>query len=151
MQAYNLGANIQSKYLSLIHVFSSITVLVYSLLIDKNDFSSLSEKMYSCASRLGELKQIIYPHLESGTTKEYMEFKDDYHEILKLYETAAINDFPADYVRAQLDMPENYNFSWYENARLKTKVAFMYTLNFSQYLAVLVIFGWLLYWLCHGI
>ena len=39
MQAYGLGVNIASKYLALIQVFSSITVLVYSLLIDKNDFS----------------------------------------------------------------------------------------------------------------
>lgn len=150
MQAYSLGVNIQSRYLALIQVFSSITVLVYSLLIDKNDYSRLSEKMYSCASRLGELKQKIYPYIESGIPEQYVEFRNEYHEILKLYEAAAINDFNADYIRAQLDMPENYKFSWYKNIFLKTKVAFMYTLNFSQYLAILVIFTWLLYWLWFG-
>lgn len=150
MQAYDLGVNIKSKYLALIQVFSSITVLVYSLLIDKNDFSSLSEKMYSCASRLGELKQKIYPHLESGTQEQYNCFKDDYHAILKLYETAAINDFRADYIRAQIDMPENYKFSSAMGAYLRAKIFFLYTLNYLQYIIIFFIFLGLLYWLWLG-
>lgn len=150
MQAYDLGVNIKSKYLALIQVFSSITVLVYSLLIDKNDFSSLSEKMYSCASRLGELKQKIYPHLENGTHDQYNYFKDEYHVILKLYETAAINDFRADYIRAKLDMPENYKFGRAESIYLHFKVASLYTLNYLQYIAIFVLFLGLLYWLWLG-
>jgi hypothetical protein len=150
MQAYDLGVNIKSKYLALIQVFSSITVLVYSLLIDKNDFSSLSEKMYACASRLGELKQKIYPHLDNGTFEQYNSFKEEYHVILKLYETAAINDFRADYVRAQLDMPENYKFGGVKIFYLKLKVAFLYTLNYLQYIAIFFLFSGLLYWLCFG-
>lgn len=150
MQAYDLGINIKSKYLALIQVFSSITVLVYSLLIDKNDYSSLSEKMYSCASRLGELKQKIYPFIDSGTVTQYAEFKTQYHEILKLYETAAINDFRADYIRAQLDMPENYKFGGIKKLTLHVKVFLMYFLNYMQYLVVLAVFSSLLYWLWLG-
>lgn len=150
MQAYGLGANITSKYLALIQVFSSITVLVYSLLIDKNDFSSLSEKMYSCASRLGELKQRIYPFLETGKIEQYNSFKDEYHEVLKLYETAAINDFRADYFRAQLDMPENYKFGWLKAVYLHLKVRFLYFLDYLQYCVVFAIFSALLYWLWLG-
>lgn len=150
MQAYDLGVNIKSKYLALIQVFSSITVLVYSLLIDKNDFSSLSEKMYSCASRLGELKQRIYPFLDNGEIDQYNKFKDEYHEVLKLYETAAINDFMADYVRAQLDMPENYKFGRIKTAYLHLKVAVLYFLNYLQYCVVFTIFSGLLYWLWFG-
>ncbi|ABB12466.1 SLATT domain-containing protein [Burkholderia lata] len=150
MQAYELGVNIKSKYLALIQVFSSITVLVYSLLIDKNDFSSLSEKMYACAARLGELKQKIYPHMESGTVDQYDDFKDEYHSILKLYETAAINDFRADYVRAQLDMPENYSFGWLRRRYLMSKVMVLYVINFAQYVFVFVVFAYLLFWLWCG-
>jgi hypothetical protein len=150
MQAYDLGVNIKSKYLALIQVFSSITVLVYSLLIDKNDFSSLSEKMYSCASRLGELKQNIYPHLENGTSQQYYSFKDEYHSILKLYETAAINDFRADYIRAQLDMPENYKFTRMKGLYLNAKVSLLYAINYLQYIIVFVLFSGLLYWLWLG-
>ena len=150
MQAYGLGVNIASKYLALIQVFSSITVLVYSLLIDKNDFSTLSEKMYACASRLGELKQKIYPHLETGTQQIYDGFKDEYHVILKLYETAAINDFRADYIRAQLDMPENYAFGRLKHIYLHAKVLFLYTVNYLQYITVLAVSSWLLWWLWFG-
>jgi len=150
MQAYGLGVNIASKYLALIQVFSSITVLVYSLLIDKNDFSTLSEKMYACAARLGELKQKIYPHLEAGTQPLYDGFKDEYHVILKLYETAAINDFRADYIRAQLDMPENYPFGPWGRAYRHTKVFILYAGNFLQYVAVLAVFTWILWWLWLG-
>lgn len=150
MQAYDLGVNITSKYLALIQVFSSITVLVYSLLIDKNDFSSLSEKMYSCASRLGELKQRIYPFLETGEIEQYNNFKDEYHEVLKLYETAAINDFRADYVRAQLDMPENYQFGRVKTVYLNLKVRVLYFLDYLQYCVVFAIFSGLLYWLWLG-
>jgi len=150
MQAYDLGVNIKSKYLALMQVFSSITVLVYSLLIDKNDFSSLSEKMYACAARLGELKQKIYPHVDSGTADQYEEFKEEYHSILKLYETAAINDFRADYVRAQLDMPENYSFSWLKRRYLMLKVFLLYVINFMQYLIVFAVSARLLFWLWFG-
>jgi hypothetical protein len=150
MQAYGLGVNTGSKYLSLIQVFSSITVLVYSLLIDKNDFSTLSEKMYACASSLGELKQKIYPHLDTGTQPQYDVFKDEYHVILKLYETAAINDFRADYLRAQLDMPENYSFGGFARGYRQFKVFVLYAGNFLQYMVVLAVFGWLLWWLWFG-
>jgi hypothetical protein len=150
MQAYDLGINIKSKYLALIQVFSSITVLIYSLLIDKNDFSSFSEKMYSCASRLGELKQKIYPYIQSGSVEQYNQLKDEYHSILKLYETAAINDFRADYMRAQLDMPENYSFSKPTRAYMHAKIAVLYALNFIQYVLVYIIFTALIYWLWLG-
>ncbi len=66
IQAYDLGANIKRKEVVLLQVFASIAVLVYSLLIEKNDFSNRSEKMYSCASKLGELKQEAHPHKTAG-------------------------------------------------------------------------------------
>ncbi|TOB81876.1 hypothetical protein CGJ96_24945, partial [Vibrio parahaemolyticus] len=67
----------------------SIAVLVYSLLIDRNNYSSTSEKMYSCAAQLGELKQEVRPYLEdkSHNKEKYLEFKNKYHQLLKLYET----------------------------------------------------------------
>lgn len=150
MQAYDLGVNIKSKYLALIQVFSSITVLVYSLLIAKNDYSSLSEKMYACASRLSELKRKIYPHLENGTIELYNAFNDEYLSILKLFETATINDFRADYFRAQLDMPKFYKFDRSNKISLLLKIAVLYTLNYLQYMITFVVLSGLLYWLWLG-
>ncbi|EMK6649099.1 SLATT domain-containing protein, partial [Vibrio cholerae] len=110
MQAYSLGSNINNKIVGLFQAFSSIAVLVYSLLIDRNNYSSTSEKMYSCAAQLGELKQEVRPYLEDKSHNEgkYLEFKNKYHQILKLYETHSNNDFRGDYYRAKLEMPEDY-------------------------------------------
>ncbi|MBF4246785.1 SLATT domain-containing protein, partial [Vibrio anguillarum] len=111
MQAYSLGGNINNKIVGLFQAFSSIAVLVYSLLIDRNNYSSTSEKMYSCAAQLGELKQEVRPYLDeqSHNEQKYLEFKNKYHQLLKLYETHSNNDFRGDYYRAKLEMPEDYD------------------------------------------
>lgn len=151
MQAYSLGNNIGSSLVGLIQVFSAIAVLVYSLLIDKHDYSNLSEKMYSCASKLGELKQKIHPHLETEYEKEaYDQFRDEYHRILKLYETHSNNDFRGDYTRAKLEMPENYTIEGKDWWLAKAHVCWSYFIDFLSYLAVIGILGWVLCWLWFG-
>ncbi|MBD3667287.1 MAG: SLATT domain-containing protein [Kangiella sp.] len=151
MQAYNLGNNIDSSLVGLIQVFSAIAVLVYSLLIDKNDYSNLSEKMYSCASKLGELKQKIHPHLETEHSQEdYDRFRDEYHRILKLYETHSNNDFRGDYTRAKLEMPENYVIQGKDWWLAKLHVYWSYFLDFLSYFVVVGILGWIICWLWFG-
>lgn len=109
MQAYNLGVQINSEIVPLVQVFSAIAVLVYSLLVEQNNYYSISEKMYSYASKLGVLKQKIYPHLDDVFNREIYDARaEEYHGILKEYETHSSNEFSADYYRAQLEMPENY-------------------------------------------
>lgn len=151
MQAYHLGNNITSNLIGLIQVFSAIAVLVYSLLIDKHDYSNLSEKMYSCASKLGELKQKIHPHLElAHVPKLYKQFRKDYHGILKLYETHSNNDFRGDYTRAKLEMPENYTIKGCDWWKAKAHVYWSYFIDFFSYFAVFFILAWILYWLWLG-
>lgn len=151
MQAYSLGNNIGSSLVGLIQVFSAVAVLVYSLLIDKHDYSNLSEKMYSCASKLGELKQKIHPKLETEYEKEaYDQFREEYHQILKLYETHSNNDFRGDYTRAKLEMPENYTINGKDWWLAKAHVYWSYFINFLSYLVVIGIFGWVLCWLWFG-
>lgn len=151
MQAYNLGNNISSNLVGLIQVFSAVAVLVYSLLIDKHDYSNLSEKMYSCASKLGELKQKIHPHLDIQNDKEsYDKFRDEYHRILKRYETHSNNDFRGDYTRAKLEMPENYTIEGKGWWLAKAHVYWSYFIDFSSYLIVIGILGWVICWLWFG-
>jgi hypothetical protein len=151
MQAYNIGNNISSDLVGLIQVFSAIAVLVYSLLIDKHDYSNLSEKMYSCASQLGELKQKIHPHLKpTHDTDKYNKFRDDYHGILKLYETHSNNDFRGDYTRAKLEMPENYTIIGVDLWLAKIHVYWSYFLDFISYFTVIGILAWVLFWLWFG-
>lgn len=151
MQAYGLGKNIQSSLVGLIQAFSAIAVLVYSLLIDKNDYSSLSEKMYSCASQLGELKQKVYPHLDDEFNEEiYVQHREEYHSILKLFETHSMNDFRGDYFRAKLEMPENYEIKGGDWWLMKLKIYFAYSINFISYPTVFFILLWVLHWLWLG-
>jgi hypothetical protein len=151
LQAYDLGNNIDSKLVALAQVFSAIAVLVYSLLIERNDYSNLSEKMYSCAAKLGELKQKIYPHLGQPFKKEtYDDLRGDYHSILKLFETHSNSDFRADYFRAKLEMPENYKINGLEWWRAKIYIAFSHVLAFSSYALVIVALVGVLSWIWFG-
>ena len=152
MQAYDLGANIKRKEVVLLQVFASIAVLVYSLLIEKNDFSNRSEKMYSYASKLGELKQEAHPHKTAGTfdQKKYDESWKGYHDVLKLYETHSNNDFRGDYLRAKLEMPEDYPMDGWQKFTMSAKVWGSYVLNFATYPMVAAVLVLALYWVWVG-
>ena len=151
MQAYTLGKNINSNLVGLMQVFSSIAVLVYSLLIEKNNYSNLSEKMYSCASELGELKQKFKPYLAKEIELEkYEEFRKEYYQILKLYETHSNNDFRGDYFRAKLEMSEFYTIIGIDWWTLKFNVFFAYLIDFISYPIVLFCLGWMIWWLWFG-
>jgi len=152
MQAYQLGNNINSSLVGLIQVFSAVAVLVYSLLIDKNDYSNLSEKMYSCASMLSELKHKAHPFLgkESHDTEKYIEFCDEYNRILKLYETHSNNDFRGDYFRAKLEMPENYKIEGFDWLKMKFLIIVVYVVDFVSYPFVLGALFFVLVWVWFG-
>ncbi|OCH24728.1 hypothetical protein A6E03_19155 [Aliivibrio sp. 1S128] len=154
MQAYSLGNNINNKLVGLFQAFSSIAVLVYSLLIDRNDYSSISEKMYSCASQLGELKQEVHPFLQKENKvhndEKYKKFKDEYHQILKLFENHSNNDFRGDYYRAKLDMPENYDIKGKEWFCIHSKIIITHILDFLSYFVVIFALLAVIYWICFG-
>jgi hypothetical protein len=152
MQAYDLGENIKRKEVVLLQVFASIAVLVYSLLIEKNDFSNRSEKMYSCASKLGELKQKAHPFKNQGSFDQtkYDTCLKDYHDVLKLYETHSNNDFRGDYLRAKLEMPEDYDIKGVDRVAMSAKVWTLYILNFVTYPTVAAVLTFALYWTWAG-
>ncbi|HDY8183053.1 TPA: SLATT domain-containing protein [Vibrio vulnificus] len=152
MQAYSLGSNINNKIVGLFQAFSSIAVLVYSLLIDRNNYSSTSEKMYSCAAQLGELKQEVRPYLEdkSHNEEKYLEFKNKYHQLLKLYETHSNNDFRGDYYRAKLEMPEDYEITGFDWWVINLKIFVLHVLNFMSYFVVISALLGVLYWITFG-
>jgi len=152
MQAYDLGENIKRKEVVLLQVFASIAVLVYSLLIEKNDFSNRSEKMYSCASKLGELKQKAHPFKQGANFDQakYDVCWKDYHDVLKLYETHSNNDFRGDYLRAKLEMPEDYEIKGWDKFVMSVKVWGLYILNFVTYPVVAAVLILALYWVWAG-
>lgn len=150
LQAYSLGRNIESPYVQLIQVFSSIAVLVYSLIINKADYSSLSEKMYSCASRINKLKLKADPAVAAGDMAAYESLCREYQGILDLYETASIQDFRADYWRAKMEMPEDYVLGREEMRWMKFKIFLLYIINFIEYPLVLLSYAFAMYWLVFG-
>lgn len=151
LHAYGLGENINSKYLPLIQAFSSITVLVYSIIINNKEYSGLSEKMYSCASRINKLKMMAAPFIEDDSIGKYNEISEKYQAILDLYETSSIQDFRADYWRAMLEMPEDYPMPLRSRMAVRGKVWFVYAVNFSQYPVVIVAFAVIVFWLWWGL
>jgi hypothetical protein len=152
LQAYSLGVNINSKYTSLVQVFAAIAVLVYSLLIDKNEYAALSEKMYSCASKLGELKQRMHPYktISDPSEDRYNDFQKEYWQILELYETHSSNDFSADNLRARLDMPEHYEIKGWNKIETKFIIYRMHLLNFISYPLAIIPLLWSIKWLWLG-
>ena len=151
MQAYGLGKNISNDLVTLIQIFSTIAVLVYSLLIDRNDYSNLAEKMYSCATQLGELKQKIYPYLNQSHDQDaYDTFRESYYNILKLFETHSKNYSSSDHIRARLAMPENYNIKgikwWYSKFDIYSTLL----LEFLSYILVIATLILVLYWVWFG-
>ena len=152
MQAYDLGVNIKRKEVVLLQVFASIAVLVYSLLIEKNDFSNRSEKMYSCASKIGELKQKSHPNKQAEFDRpEYDRCWKEYHDLLKLYETHSNNDFRGDYLRAKLEMPEDYKIGRTERCIITFKVWLQYAFSFISYPIMALMLAVALYWVWFGI
>lgn len=160
MQAYQIGSNINDKKILLIQVFSSIIVLVYSLIIEKNDYSNLSDKLYSCASKIGKLKQEIFPYVvfkskdehkeitydKTELLKIYNEYTKKYYEILDLYETHSKNDFRADYKIAKLQMSDNFPLSNCERKGYIYSIGIQYIINFITYILIVISFVIFFYW-----
>lgn len=151
MQAYGLGTNIESKLVTLIQVFASITVLVYSMLIERDNYSNLSEKMYSCGSELGELKQKIHPHLKKDYDSEiYEKFRNSYYDILKLFETHSNNDITIDYLIAKTEMPETYNLKIRYILYIWIRKRIDITWNFLRFYFFSILLMLVTYWIWFG-
>lgn len=108
--------------------------------------------MYSCASKLGELKQEAHPFKTAGAfvQAKYDESWKGYHDVLKLYETHSNNDFRGDYLRAKLEMPEDYPIEGWSKFWMSAKVWGSYILNFVTYPVVAVVLVLALYWVWAG-
>lgn len=148
MQSYGLGEMIKSPYIVLIQVFSSVLVLCYSLSIEKNNYSGRADKLYSCAAALGKLKVEMTPFLEATAThQQYKQFHGDYHNILARYEAEAVDEFHVDYLRARLDMKEDYEYHWLQRALEKVRIFVGISLNFLHYFIILLValsaLGWI--------
>lgn len=156
MQSYQLGGNIDSPYVVLLQVFSSVLVLCYALSIEKNNYSSRAERLYSCASVLAKLKVEMTPYLNKEAPQsdqpnylhdKYLEFHKKYDQTLSRYEMEAVDDFRVDYLKAKLQMPEDYSYTKKEKIVEYMRVWKGSTTNFAHYYIILIAVISILYWL----
>jgi hypothetical protein len=145
IDGYSLSVNINKDFSSLVQVFSSIAVLVYSLLIAKNEYSGRSEKLYSCASALGELKLQVHPEVERNKQEEYLKASEKYQAVLDQFESHAVDNFQNDYTVAKLTMPEHYPMNWVKRLFLNIKYRVLYALEFSPYVLVVCVQAYFIY------
>ncbi|MEO3684705.1 SLATT domain-containing protein [Shewanella vesiculosa] len=145
MDGYSISDPANKNFSSLVQVFSSIAVLVYSLLIAKNDYSGRAGKLYSCASALGDLKLKVHPEVERNKQEEYQKSSDAYQAILDQYEVHAIDNFQNDYTMASLTMPESYPLNWLKRIYLNIKYRVLYALEYSPYLLIILVQAYFIY------
>ena len=98
-----------------------------------------------------ELKKKMYPLMRKEHNQEkYDELRLEYDEVLRLYETHSNNDFRAVYIQAKLEMPENYTVTGADWWKAKFYIYKGLIINFSSYLLVIGIIGWVICWLWFG-
>ena len=148
MDGYSISNPENKNFSSMVQVFSSIAVLVYSLLIAKNDYSGRAGKLYSCASELGELKLKIHQEVKHDKPEQYKVAWDCYQKILVQYEAHAVDNFQNDYITAQLTMPEYYPMNCFERVYLNIKFRLFYAVEYSPYLFVIFVQS---YFICQSV
>ena len=136
---YLTVANINPELSKLIQVFSSIVVLVFSILISKNNYSARADKLYSCASLLTELKQEIRPYVQTGNETLYKDYSAKYNVILRQYQSHAVDDFSIDNIVSKLSMKEYYYPSIGSRVMAHTKYRLFYFIEFSPYFLLVLV------------
>ena len=139
MDGYSISSAVNKNFSNLVQVFSSIAVLVYSLLIAKNDYLGRAEKLYSCASALGELKLQVHTEVERNKHEDYLKASEKYQTVLDQFEAHAVDNFQNDYTFAKLTMPEFYPMNLIERGFLNIKYRLLYVLEFVPYIVVVLV------------
>lgn len=148
MQSLSLGTRVNTPDVVLIQVYCSVLVLAYSLSIEKNNYAARSEKLYSCASALAQLKVEMTPCFAMNfESKIYEGFQFRYHQILNRYEADSADDFRVDYHRATLDMPEDYVFSKSMRKKEQRRIFWGLAADFAHYYVIFVVACVTLWWL----
>lgn len=80
-------------------VSGAIMILVFSIISSFKDYKGVSEKYYSCASELVDLKRKYYEDMLSNNVS-YATVAKEYGDILNKYETHTAKDFRSDHFRA---------------------------------------------------
>ncbi|WP_417664239.1 SLATT domain-containing protein [Pseudidiomarina donghaiensis] len=152
MQAYELGKNIDSNFVTLAQAFMAIVILVYSVAANSNNVSLIADRLYSSASELTSLSKRLIPLIDTTFTKAtYDNLCKDYDAILKRYESQSVYDSEIDYLRATLRMPEVYNYKFIDKTKIHTRILADCVAKFGVYCATFIVLIAILYWIAFGL
>ncbi|MGP5310566.1 SLATT domain-containing protein [Vreelandella alkaliphila] len=83
-------------------VSGAMLILIFSIISSFKDYKGASEKYYSCASELVDLKRKVYEGMLMSTDS-YSVVAKEYGDILNKYETHTAKDFRSDHTRALVE------------------------------------------------
>jgi hypothetical protein len=94
LQAMNVTVGLGAAALNALQVAFAVLVLVFSLLISKDNFAVRSERMHRCGMELSDLGRVVDASLSRGATEsDYESVCERYQSILLGYENHTEVDF----------------------------------------------------------
>lgn len=137
LQAMGINLRYNQELLDSMEVFLAVLVLVYSLLLGNEGYSSKAEKMLNCGLELGRLNNEIYPYLDQQFEQEiYEKFLREYYNILEKYP----NHDSIDYEFYRISKKHEYykDVKWHLFLLSYMHVKFKYYVSYWHYIAVML-------------
>lgn len=100
----------------MLEVASAIVILVYSIIVNKSDFSHRSEQYHQCGLELNDLNRKLFKFKNRDLSDEEIDqYVNIYNEILRRYENHSNLDFFSAKVNS---FPEYYGINFFHKVRL---------------------------------
>lgn len=139
LQALSVTTGLSMAQLNVLQIVLAVLVLVFSLLLSRDNFSVRADKMHRCGLELGQLERDIFGFV--GTHRDeasYKEFSDRYYGILQQYE----NHEDVDYEMYKLwRKDEHYKDHNLMYVRHWARTQIRYWLAFMPYFVLFAIVG----------
>lgn len=125
--------NNASQITTMLEVASAIVILVYSIIVNKSDFSHRSYQFHNCGLELNDLDRKLYKFIDREVSDEDIDsFTSTYNEILRRYENHSNLDFFSAKVNS---FPDYYKLNFCHRLLLWL----WYSLEYSQYFILLLL------------
>ena len=130
-----------SQMVTMLEVASAIVILVYSIIVNKSDFSHRSSQYHHCGLELNDLNRKLYKYKDREVSDEDVDkYTNTYNEILRRYENHSNLDFFSAKVNS---FPEYYGL----NLGHRILLWLWYSLEYSHYFLLLGIQAGLFYYI----
>lgn len=133
--------NNASQIVTMLEVASAIVILIYSIIVNKSDFSHRSSQYHACGLELNDLDRKLYKFKDREVSDEVIDsFTTTYNEILRRYE----NHSNLDFLSAKFNsFPDYYNLNFGHRLLLWLR----YILEYSHYFILLLLQAGLFYYI----